>query len=39
MAKSQYESYCQGVPTSLVKEKFGDVNTYAQDAKSILTKG
>lgn len=38
MAKFQYEGYCQDVPTSLVKEKFGDANVYAQDAKSILTK-
>ena len=38
MAKFQYEGYCQEIPTSLVKEKFGDANVYAQDAKSILTK-
>lgn len=38
MAKIQYESYCQETATSLVKEKFGDVNVYTQEAKSILTK-
>lgn len=38
MAKSQYEGYCQGLLTNLVREKFGDANVYEQNAKSILTK-
>lgn len=38
MAKLQYEGYGDSTPTKLVKEKFGDANVYAQNAKSILTK-
>lgn len=38
MKKIQYEGYCQGTPTSLVRENFGKVNIYAQNAKSLLTK-
>ena len=38
MAKPQYEGYSTGKPTILVREKFGSVNAYAQNAKSILTK-
>ena len=38
MAKSSYESYCLHTPTKFVKEKFGDINVYTQNAKSLLTK-
>jgi DNA repair photolyase len=38
MVKIQYEGYCECTPTNLVKEKFGDTNVYAQNAKSLLTK-
>jgi len=38
MTKAQYEGYCQGPPTNLVQENFGDANVYAQNAKSLLTK-
>jgi DNA repair photolyase len=38
MAKAQYEGYTDQVATKLVREKFGDTNVYAQNAKSILTK-
>ncbi|MBD2691469.1 SPL family radical SAM protein [Anabaena catenula] len=38
MVKIQYEGYCEGTPTNLVKEKFGDTNIYFQNAKSLLTK-
>ncbi len=38
MVKPQYEQYCQGTPTILVREEFGDANVYAQNAKSLLTK-
>lgn len=39
MAKPQYEKYCQGTPTFLVREEFGGANVYARNAKSLLTKG
>ncbi len=38
MPKPQYEYYCINTPTKLVKEVFGDINVYTQDAKSLLTK-
>ncbi len=38
MTKPTYEGYCDTQPTKLVKEKFGDTNVYAQNAKSLLTK-
>lgn len=38
MTKTQYEGYCQGTPTSLVRENFGDASVYVQNAKSLLTK-
>jgi DNA repair photolyase len=38
MAKIHYEYYCEGTPTKLVKEKFGDTNVFSQNAKSLLTK-
>lgn len=38
MASPKYEGYCECTPTKLVQEKFGDVNVYAQNAKSLLTK-
>jgi DNA repair photolyase len=38
MAQPKYEGYCECIPTKLVREKFGDVNVYAQNAKSLLTK-
>ena len=38
MTKAQYEEYCQGQPTILVQESFGNTNVYAQDTKSLLTK-
>lgn len=38
MAKPRYEGYSDKTPTKLVREKFGDTNVYAQNAKSLLTK-
>jgi DNA repair photolyase len=38
MPKPQYEGYCINNPTQLVKEKFGDIDIYAQNAKSLLNK-
>ncbi|MBD2663490.1 hypothetical protein B6N60_03383 [Richelia sinica FACHB-800] len=38
MSKAQYEGYTDQAATKLVREKFGDTNVYAQNAKSILTK-
>ncbi len=38
MPKAQYEYYCINTPTKLVKEVFGDINVYTQNAKSLLTK-
>ncbi|MBE9214241.1 radical SAM protein [Plectonema cf. radiosum LEGE 06105] len=38
MPKPQYEYYCINTPTKLVKEVFGDIKVYTQDAKSLLTK-
>ena len=38
MAKSQYEGYCEGTPTKLVRENFGDIKVYTQNAKSLLNK-
>ena len=38
MVKPQYEQYCEGAPTNLVRENFGGVNVYAQNARSLLTK-
>lgn len=38
MVKPKYEGYCECTPTKLLKEKFGDTNVYAQNAKSLLTK-
>lgn len=38
MTKAQYEGYCQGTPTILVRENFGGANVYARNAKSLLTK-
>jgi DNA repair photolyase len=38
MTKVQYEGYCQGTPTNLVRENFGGANVYARNAKSLLTK-
>lgn len=38
MTKAQYEGYCQGIPTNLVRENFGGANIYGQNAKSLLTK-
>ena len=38
MAKTQtkYTSYCEGTPTILVKEKFGNVNIYTKNTQSVL---
>ncbi len=38
MAKSHYEGYCVDTPTKFVQERFGDINIYHQNAKSLLTK-
>lgn len=38
MVQPRYEGYSDSEPTKLVKEKFGDTNVYAQNAKSLLTK-
>ncbi|MEH2180069.1 hypothetical protein [Nostoc sp.] len=38
MAQPKYQGYCECTPTKLIREKFGDVNVYAQNAKSLLTK-
>lgn len=38
MVKPKYEGYCECTPTKLVREKFGYVNVYTQNAKSLLTK-
>jgi DNA repair photolyase len=39
MAKPRYEGYCgSDIPTQLVKEKFGDISVYSQNAKSVLNK-
>ncbi|MGD1874454.1 MAG: radical SAM protein [Mastigocoleus sp.] len=38
MPKSEYEDYSTKAPNKLVKEVFGDINVYTQNAKSILTK-
>ncbi len=38
MPKLRYEGYCINDPTQLVKEKFGDIDIYAQNAKSLLNK-
>jgi len=38
MTRSKYEGYCQGTPTNLVRENFGDAKIYAQNARSLLTK-
>ncbi|BAY87131.1 radical SAM domain-containing protein [Calothrix parasitica NIES-267] len=38
MPKPQYQYYCINTPTKLVKEVFGDINVYEQNAKSLLTK-
>ncbi len=38
MPKAQYQYYCINTPTKLVKEVFGDINVYTQNAKSLLTK-
>ena len=38
MVKPQYEQYCEGTPTILVREEFGSANVYARNAKSLLTK-
>ncbi|GAA6617818.1 radical SAM protein [Scytonema sp. NUACC26] len=38
MPKARYEGYCINNPTQLVREKFGDINIYAQNAKSLLNK-
>ncbi|MBR8838518.1 MAG: radical SAM protein [Stigonema ocellatum SAG 48.90 = DSM 106950] len=38
MAKPRYEGYCEGIPTKLVREKFGDINVFTQNAKSLLNK-
>lgn len=38
MAKPRYEGYCEGIPTKLLREKFGDINVYSQNAKSLLNK-
>ena len=38
MVKPQYEQYCEGTPTILVREEFGGANVYARNAKSLLTK-
>jgi DNA repair photolyase len=38
MAKLQYEGYCQGQPTKLLRENFGSAKIYANNAKSLLNK-
>lgn len=38
MAKPLYEGYSEETPKNFVREKFGDTNVYAQNAKSLLTK-
>ena len=38
MVKPRYEGYCEGTPTKLLREKFGDINVYSQNAKSLLNK-
>lgn len=38
MAKPQYQGYCEATPTKLVREQFGDINIFTQNAKSLLTK-
>ena len=38
MAKPRYEGYCEGTPTKLLREKFGDINVYNQNPKSLLNK-
>lgn len=38
MAKPKAEIYHETTPTKLVNEQFGDINVYAQNAKSLLTK-
>ena len=38
MIKPNYEQYCEGTPTILVREEFGGANVYARNAKSLLTK-
>lgn len=38
MPKPRYEGYCINNPTQLAKEKFGEINIYAQNAKSLLNK-
>ena len=38
MAKSQYEGYCEGTSTKLVREEFGDIKVYTQNAKLLLNK-
>ncbi|MDB9491927.1 radical SAM protein [Dolichospermum circinale CS-534/05] len=38
MAKLLYEGYSDKTPTKFVREKFGDITVYNQNAKSLLTK-
>ncbi|MFM6310757.1 MAG: radical SAM protein, partial [Dolichospermum sp.] len=38
MAKLLYEGYSDKTPTKFVRERFGDITVYAQNAKSLLTK-
>jgi DNA repair photolyase len=38
MGKPHYEGYCVNNPTKFVQERFGDINVYSQNAKSLLTK-
>lgn len=38
MAKLLYEGYSDKTPTKVVRERFGDIAVYAQNAKSLLTK-
>ena len=38
MVKPRYEGYCEGTPTKLLREKFGDIDVYNQNAKSLLNK-
>jgi hypothetical protein len=38
MPKPRYEGYCINNPTQLVREKFGGINIYAQNTKSLLNK-
>lgn len=38
VAKPQYEGYCTGTPTVLLRENFGSINIYGRTAQTLLTK-